>query len=137
MMRRWFGPIHCPPISRVTPPVLPAIVRPPTLSRASITVTEAPAASSFLAAVSPASPAPTITASTAISPGARPSFMSSVTTETFGQGLSGRRLPGLLGVIVHLRKAALHVPGAQPAQGFRLPGARFVVDGGKAGRCGV
>ena len=43
----------------------PAIVRPPTLSWASITITEAPAASSFLAAVSPASPAPTTTASTA------------------------------------------------------------------------
>src|SRR5215212_3700609 len=137
MMRRCSGPTHCPPSSTVTPSALPAFVRPPTLPWASITVTEAPAASSFLAAVSPASPAPMSSSSTAVSPGACPSFMTSVTTETFGQGFAGRRLPGLLGVIVHLREAALHVPGAQPAPGFRLPGARLVVDGGKGGNDGV
>ena len=63
------------PARRCTPPTLPAFVRPPTLSWASITITEAPAASSFLAAVSPASPAPTIAASTAASSGVGPSVI--------------------------------------------------------------
>src|SRR5215210_2301662 len=125
------------PDSTVVPATRPAIVRPPTLSWASITITEALAASSSLAAVSPASPAPTTTASTAVSPGTGLFFMSSVTTKTFGQGLAGRRLPGLFGVVVRLHQATLNVPGAQPAQRFRLPGARLVVDGWQAGHGGV
>ena len=38
-----------------------------------------------------------------------------VTAETLGQGLAGRGLPGLLGAVVDLHQAALHVSGAQPA----------------------
>src|ERR671916_2461020 len=161
-MRRCPGPTHWPPISRLTPPALPAFVRPPTLSWASITVTRAPAASSFVAAVSPASPAPTITTSTAtlgdhgppliLAPPSHTYLTSPrllvrkipyrvsralVATEAFGQGLAGRRLPGPLGLVVHPGEAALHVPGAQPPQGFRFPGARRVVDGRKAGNGGV
>src|SRR5215217_2211427 len=58
---------------------------------------------------------------------------SSVSAEPFCEGLACRRLACPLGAIVHLHQAALHVPGAQPAQGFWLPGTRLVVDGGQAG----
>src|SRR5215213_9542042 len=60
-----------------------------------------------------------------------------MSAEPFCEGLACRRLSGPLGVIVHLHQAALHVPGAQPAQGFWLPGTLLVIDGWQTGYGGL
>src|SRR5919112_405436 len=65
-MRSWVGPIHWPPWSSGVPSAAGRVrVRPPTRSRASRTITSAPASTSRRAADRPARPAPTTTTSVA------------------------------------------------------------------------
>ena len=66
-MRSWLGPTKQPPMSTGTPSFVVCVqTLPPTLSRASSTTTERPAWDSRRAAVSPASPAPTMQTSASL-----------------------------------------------------------------------